>query len=91
MGLVNVEKVEAQEQHEKSWFKRHFPKLAAAGAATGALVVSTSSMAFIEAADVTTATGAAGGEAVLKQAGIWVLTIAVGIAVVIKIVSLVKK
>ena len=56
MGLVNVEKVEAQKQHEKSWFKRHFPKLAAATAATGALVVSTSSMAFIEAADVTSAT-----------------------------------
>lgn len=91
MGLVNVEKVEAQEQHEKSWFKRHFPKLAAAGAATGALVVSTSSMAFMEAADVTSATGAAGGEAVLKAAGTWVLAIAVGIAVVIKIVSLVKK
>ena len=91
MGLVNVEKVEAQEQHKKSWFKRHFPKLAAATASTGALVVSSSSMAFIEAADVTTATGGAGGEAVLKQAGIWVLTIAVGIAVVIKIVSLVKK
>ena len=66
MGLVNVEKVEAQEQHEKSWFKRHFPKLAAATAATGALVVSTSSMAFIEAADVTSATSGAGGEAVLK-------------------------
>jgi hypothetical protein len=91
MGLVNVEKVEAQEQHEKSWFKRHFPKLAAAGAATGALVVSTSSIAFMEAADVTSATGAAGGEAVLKAAGTWVLAIAVGIAVVIKIVSLVKK
>ncbi|WP_281199614.1 hypothetical protein [Acinetobacter johnsonii] len=91
MGLVNVEKVEAQEQHEKSWFKRHFPKLAAASAATGALVVSTSSMAFMEAADVTSATGAAGGEAVLKAAGTWVLAIAVGIAVVIKIVSLVKK
>ncbi|MDH0969133.1 hypothetical protein N5C10_07605 [Acinetobacter johnsonii] len=91
MGLVNVEKVEAQEQREKSWFKRHFPKLAAAGAATGALVVSTSSMAFMEAADVTSATGAAGGEAVLKAAGTWVLAIAVGIAVVVKIVSLVKK
>ena len=91
MGLVNVVKVEAQEQHEKSGFKRHFPKVAAACAATGALVVSTSSMAFIGAADVTTATSGAGGEAVLKTAGIWVLTIAVGIAVVIKIISLVKK
>ncbi len=47
MGLVNVEKVEAQEQREKSWFKRHFPKLAAADAAIVALVVSTSSMAII--------------------------------------------
>lgn len=91
MGLVNVQKVEAQEQHEKSWFKRHFPKLAAAGAATGALVVSTSSMAFLEAADVTTATSGAGGEAVLKTVGIWVVTIAVGIAVVLKVASLVKK
>lgn len=91
MGLVNVEKIEAQEQHEKSWFQRFRGKLAAAGAATGALVVSTSSMAFMEAADVTAATGAAGGESVLKAAGTWVLAIAVGIAVVIKIVSLVKK
>lgn len=91
MSLQNVEKIEQQEVHKKSWFKRYMPTFAAAAAATSAAVVSTGTYAFIEAADVTTATSGAGGEAVLKQAGIWVLTIAVGIAVVYKIVSLVKK
>ena len=79
MGLQNVEKIEAQQVHEKTWFQKYCPTFAAAGAATAALVASTSSNAFIKAADVTTATTAAGGEEVLSSTGIWVLTIVVGI------------
>ena len=91
MGLQNVEKIEAQQVHEKTWFQKYCPTFAAAGAATAALVASTTSNAFIKAADVTTATTAAGGEEVLSSTGIWVLTIVVGIVIFGLVVSVIKK
>lgn len=91
MGYQNVEVIEQQQAHKKTWFNRFKSKLALAATATTAMVVTQGSNAFLEAADVTAATSGAGGEAVLKTAGIWILSIAVGIAVVIKIISLVKK
>lgn len=89
MELQNVEKI--RQPMKKSWFARNCPTFAAAAAGVTALAVSSASNAFLQAADVTSATGSAGGEEVLKTAGIWVLTIAVGIAVVYKIVRLVQK
>lgn len=91
MGLQNVEKIETQQVHQKTWFQKYCPTFAAAGAATAALVASTSSNAFIKAADVTTATTAAGGEEVLSSTGIWVLTIVVGMAVFGLVISAIKK
>lgn len=91
MNLQNVEKIETQRKHEKTWFQRHCPTFAAAGAAVGALVASTASNAFITSADVTTATTAAGGEEVLSSTGIWVLTIVVGMVIVGLVISLIKK
>lgn len=88
MNLQNVEKIETQ---QKTWFQRHCPTFAAAGAAVGALVASTASNAFITTADVTTATTAAGGEEVLSATGIWVLTIVVGMVIVGLVISLIKK
>jgi len=55
------------------------------------LLAGTSANAFLAATDVTTATTGAGGEAVLKEAGIWILGIAVGVAVLVKVISLVKR
>jgi hypothetical protein len=89
--MKNVEIMPTTQAPKKSWVQRNLPTFAAAGAALGGLVASSSSMAFLAAADVTTATTSAGGEEVIKTAGIWVLTIAVGIAVFYKIVSIVKK
>lgn len=90
MGYQNVEVFE-QQAHQKTWFNRFKTKIGVAATAVTAMVVTQGSNAFLGAADVTAATTGAGGEAVLKQAGIWVLSIAVGVAVVIKIISLVKK
>ncbi|MEJ2899035.1 hypothetical protein [Acinetobacter sp. NS-4] len=91
MGLQNVEKIETQQNHEKSWFNRFKYKLGAATGATTALVVSTSSNAFLKSADVTTATTAAGGEEVLSSTGIWVLTIVVGMAIFGLVIAAIKK
>ena len=88
--MENVE-IMKQEVHQKTWFNRFKTKLAVTGASVTALAVSGTSHAFLAAADVTAATTGAGGEAVLKQAGIWVLSIVIGIAVVVKIISMVKK
>lgn len=91
MGLQNVEKIEVQEQHKKSWFNRFKTKIGVAAAGTTALAVSSASNAFLKTADVTTATTAAGGEAVLSTTGIWVLTVVVGMVVVGLVISLIKK
>jgi len=48
MGLQNVEKIETQQNHEKSWFQRFKYKMGAAAGATTALAVSTSSNAFLK-------------------------------------------
>lgn len=91
MGLQNVQKIEVQEKHEKSWFNRFKYKIGAAAGATTALAVSTSSNAFLKAADVTTATGNAGGEEVLSSTGIWVLTLVVGVVIFSLVIGLIKK
>ena len=91
MGYQNVEVIEQQQAHQKTWFNRFKTKIGVAITAATAMVVTQGSNAFLAAADVTEATTGAGGEAVLKQAGIWVLSIAVGLAVVLKIISLDKK
>lgn len=90
MGYQNVEVIE-QQAHQKTWFNRFKTKIGVAATAVTAMVVTQGSNAFLEAADVTAATTGAGGEAVLKQAGIWILSIVVGVSVVVKIISLVKK
>lgn len=91
MGLQNVEKIETQQNHEKSWFNRFKTKIGIAASATTALAVSTSSNAFIKSADVTAATTAAGGEEVLSSTGIWVLTIVVGMAIFGLVIAAIKK
>jgi hypothetical protein len=91
MGLQNVQKIETQQAYEKTWFQRFKYKMGAAAGATTALAVSTSSNAFIKAADVTTATTAAGGEEVLSSTGIWVLTIVVGMAIFGLVIAAIKK
>lgn len=90
MSYKNVEVI-SQDTHQKTWFNRYKFKLGTTLAATSLALAGTSANAFLAAADVATATEGAGGEAVLKSVGIWVVTIAVGIAVVLKVVSLVKK
>lgn len=91
MGLQNVEKLELQEIHKKSWFNRFKTKIGAVAAGTTALAVSSASNAFLKSADVTAATTAAGGEEVLSTTGIWVITIVVGMVIVGLVVSLIKK
>ena len=91
MGLQNVEKIEVQEQHKKSWFNRFKTKIGVAAAGITALAVSSASNAFLKSADVTAATTAAGGEDVLSTTGIWVITIVVGMVVVGLVVALIKK
>lgn len=91
MGLQNVEKIEVQEQHKKSWFNRFKTKIGVAAAGTTALAVSSASNAFLKTADVTAATSAAGGEEVLSTTGIWVLTVVVGMVIVGLVISLIKK
>jgi hypothetical protein len=91
MGLKNVERIETQQVHEKTWFQKYMPTFAAVGAATTALVVSTSSNAFIKAENVTAATTAAGGEEVLSSTGVWVLTIVVGMAIFGLVIAAIKK
>lgn len=91
MGLQNVEKIQVQEQHEKSWFNRFKTKIGVATAATTALAVSTASNAFLKPADVTAATDAAGGEAVLSTTSIWVITFVVGVVIVGLVIALIKK
>lgn len=91
MGLQNVEKIELQDNHEKTWFNRFKTKFAVASAGATALAVSSTSNAFLKSADVTTATAAAGGEEVLSSTGIWVLTIVVGIVIFSLVVSVIKK
>lgn len=41
--LQNVEKIEQQKVHEKTWFQRHCPTFVAAGAAVGASMAITQS------------------------------------------------
>lgn len=90
--MKNVEKiVVVGAPQKKSWFARNCPTFAAGGAAVGALVASTASNAFLTAADVTTATTAAGGEEVLSSTGVWVLTLVVGMVIVGLVISLIKK
>jgi 1-deoxy-D-xylulose 5-phosphate reductoisomerase len=48
MSLVNVEKIEAQEKHEKSWFKRFKNKTLSVAATGTALVMGTSANAADE-------------------------------------------
>jgi len=91
MGLQNVEKIEVQEQHKKSWFNRFKTKMGVVTAGTAALAVSSASNAFLKTADVTAATTAAGGEEVLSTTGIWVLTVVVGMVIVGLVISLIKK
>lgn len=91
MSLVNVEKIEAQEKHEKTWFQRCRNKFAVGASALSALAVSTASNAFLTSADVTSATTSAGGEEVLKTGAVWVISIVVGMAVVGLVIALIKK
>lgn len=91
MGLQNVEKLELQETHKKSWFNRLKTKMGAVVAGATALAVSSASNAFLKSADVTAATTAAGGEDTLSTTGIWIITIAVGMAIVGMIIMLIKK
>jgi len=91
MALQNVEKLEIQQAHEKNWFQRFRGKAAAVTATGVALVVSTGSQAFMTAADVETATGATGGDALLQKAGIWILGFVVGITLFGMLVGMLKK
>lgn len=91
MGLQNVEKLELQEIHKKTWFNRFKTKMGAVAAGITALAVSSASNAFLKSADVTAATTAAGGEDTLATTGIWILTICVGMAIVGMIIMLIKK
>ena len=45
MSLVNVEKIEAQEKHEKSWFQRFNNKILSVVATATALVMGSSAHA----------------------------------------------
>lgn len=45
MSLQNVEVIKQQTQNKKSWFQRHCPTFAAAGAAVGTMVVASSANA----------------------------------------------
>lgn len=90
MSLKNVEKYQPKLQQPK-WYQRFNKPLATAVGATSLALAGTSANAFLVAADVTTATTGAGGEEVLKTAGIWLLTISVGVAILLKVVSLTKK
>lgn len=62
MGLQNVEVLEQQEVHKKTWFQRFRKKLSAGGAVAGALAVSSSAnaatvMPDIDIADILTYIG----------------------------------
>jgi len=91
MGLQNVEKIELQENHQKTWFNRFKTKMGVAAATGTALAVSGSANAFLKSADVTAATTAAGGEEVLSSTGIWVITLVVGMVIVGLVIALIKK
>lgn len=91
MAYQNVEKLEIQQTHEKTWFQRFRGKAAAVTATGVALVVSTGSQAFMTAADVETATGATGGDSLLQKAGIWILGFVVGITLFGMLVGMLKK
>ena len=91
MGLQNVEKMAVQKNHEQTWFNRYKTKIGVATAVVASSITPVVPAGFFAAADVTTATADAGGEAVLKEVALWVLGIAVSIAVFLKIVSMVKK
>lgn len=91
MGLQNVEKIELQENHQKTWFNRFKTKMGVAAATVTALAVSGSANAFLKSADVTAATTAAGGEEVLSSTGIWVITLVVGMVIVGLVIALIKK
>ena len=91
MALQNVEKLEIQQSHKKTWFQRFRGKAAAVSATCVALVVSTGSQAFMDAADIDAATGAAGGDSLLQKVGIWMLGFVVGMTIYALIISMVKK
>ncbi|MEG2359075.1 hypothetical protein [Acinetobacter sp.] len=50
--LQNVEKIEQQSFHEKTWFKRHCPAISAASAAVGSMAVASSANAAGLAASI---------------------------------------
>lgn len=102
MALHNVELLEIQHKHEKTWFQGFRGKigtlsatvgsLAVSGLATAsALVTTTTTHAFMTAADVDAATGSTGGDALLQKAGIWILGFVVGMTLFAMLVSMLKK
>ncbi|MCW8041265.1 hypothetical protein [Acinetobacter entericus] len=88
MALQNVQKLEQQEVHKKTWFNRFRGKAAATGAiVTGAVVASSNALA-IKAADIATATSGSGAEETIDAGWLWVLGIAIVLYVGRKIVSM---
>lgn len=88
MALQNVEKIEQQEVHEKTWFQRFSGKAAVTGAVvTGAVVASSNALA-LKAADITAATSGSGAEETIDAGWLWVLGIVVVLFVGRKIVGM---
>lgn len=88
MGLVNVEKIE-QENQEKSWFQRFGNKIGIGASAVTALAVSNANA--IKLADVSGAYTASGATETIDGTGIIIITLVISLAVIGIIIALVKK